>query len=132
MIDREKYVIDLDYERCEFTLGSTVEFETCMDDSEIRVDVEAGKKQSIHIFGQVKSLEGQALSGALVRLQKIECLERTELVTIADTLTDKQGLYQFETVCDDERMSYLVIVEKPVMEGGRMGYTMVGCAAFSC
>lgn len=127
-----KYIIDFDYERSEFTIGNTVEIEVGKHDGEIRADIEARKKQSLHIFGQVKSLEGMPLPGALVRLQRIDCIDHTELVTLADTLTDRRGYYQFDTLGGDERLSYLIIVERPVMDGVKIKYCMVGCAAFNC
>ncbi len=127
-----RYIIDFDYELCEFTVCDTVELEVCSEDCEIRADIEARKMQSLHVFGQVKSLEGIPLQGALVRLQRIECSGQTELITLADILTDRKGCYLFDTLSGDDRSSYLIIVERPVMDGAHISYSMVGCAAFNC
>ena len=95
-------------------VGNSVNVNIKKCDSDIRADVVVSEHKSIRLWGQVKNREGLAVGNALVKLLKIIYSgSRIVYQSVASTISDSEGFYQFDLVCPlCEDSTYKVLVGK--------------------
>ncbi len=105
-------------------IGKSVDIRiTSQDATEIRADVvlenaeDIGKNKVIRLWGQIRDCSGSAVENALVKLIKVENISNSEYYEgIANTISDKNGFYQFELSYSNNQEKYKVLVNKTFQE----------------
>lgn len=133
MSDKEKASscnIECKHEECEFVVGNTIKVDVGDEDCEIRADIAVERRKTVRIWGQVVDLYGEPIREALVKLIKFKCSDgKAKLISIAHTVTDCKGFYQFEVCGKKKKNSYLIVAGKASVGNERVIYEMVDCVA---
>ena len=103
-------------------VGNSVNVNIKKCDADIRADVVVSEHKSIRLWGQVKNKEGMAIGNALVKLLKIIYSgSRIIYQSVASTISDLDGFYQFDLTCPIlEDSTYKVLVGKSFGGGDRV------------
>lgn len=114
--------------------GNSADLKIGECDSEIRADVVVNEYRSIRLWGCVVNCNGYPVPNALVKLLKIVRYEHGyNYVSVAHTVTDCDGLYQFDILGEFDCDSYKVIVSKTAIASERIIDTKGGnCNPCDC
>jgi hypothetical protein len=122
--------IECKHEECELVVGNTIKVDIGDEDCEVRADIAVERRKTVRIWGQVVDLYGEPVAEALVKLIKVKCSEgKTKLISLAHTVTDCKGFYQFEICGKKKKNSYLIVAGKAAAGNERIVYEMVECVA---
>lgn len=100
---------------CEYNIatGNSTDLRIGECESEVRADVVVNEHHSVRLWGCVVNCNGYPVPNALVKLLKVVRYEHGyNYVGVAHTITDCDGLYQFDICGDFDCDSYKVIVSK--------------------
>lgn len=93
--------------------GNSTDLKIGECESEIRADVVVKEHRSVRLWGCVVNCNGYPVPNALVKLLKIVKYEHGyNYVGVAHTVTDCDGLYQFDILDEFDCDTYKVIVSK--------------------
>ena len=109
------YNASINYQCESGILGNSIDIYIDPDssNSEIRADISVSKYDNIRIWGQVKNCKNHIISGALIKLVKVNTNSNEKnLECIAHTISDYNGFYQFDICGDTPNICYKIIVSK--------------------
>lgn len=96
--------------------GNSVDIEIDGCNSDIKADIIVSDFNTVRLWGQVKTCNGQPVAKALIKLLKVVHKQYgCEYQGIAHTVSDCKGFYQFDLCPDEIGCSYKILVSKAII-----------------
>lgn len=100
--------------------GNVLEVDINKDDSEIEANVEVTRKRKVRLWGQVKDSTGEYVKCVLVNLIKQTYKNnKIEFESIAHTVTDCMGFYQFDISPPKYKEHFFIMISKQIVDKKR-------------
>ena len=108
--------------------GTTIDIASQGCDSEIKADVYVSEMNTVRLWGQVLNCNEEPVANALIKLVKVmeDCSGKRVYQSVAHSVSDCNGCYQFDLNENDVTAKYVVMVNKSVVGTERVVQTM-GC-----